>query len=195
MKNQQKKLLQSAIWVAFALVVLRCIISCKEICAGISVFDFCGYIGEAIGIATLLIGIYEKSLWRYNPLEKTPKLAKKYYGILKSTYDGVERQVVLEIKQSLLSVNVIMISDESKSHSLSASISEFFGEKRLTYCYLNTPKSEFRSRSQIHYGTATLTIEESGSLTGQYYTDRQTKGDINLNVMKNNDDINEIRLE
>ena len=123
-------------------------------------------------------GLYEKSLWRINPFEKTPKLAKRYSGTLKSDYDKSERRVTLEIRQTLTLIHITLITDESKSRSLSASIDEILGEAQLTYCYLNTPKSEYRERSEIHYGTATLSITGSKTLEGQYYTDRKTRGDM-----------------
>ena len=45
---------------------------------------------------------------------------------------------------------------------------------------LNTPKSEFRHRSEIHYGTATLCLSDTKELNGQYYTDRKTIGDMHF---------------
>mgnify|MGYP004572869597 FL=1 len=86
----------------------------------------------------------------------------------------------MTIKQSLLSVVVILKTDESKSKSLSASIDEILGEIQLTYCYLNTPKSAYRDRSEIHYGTATLSISNPKEIDGQYYTDRKTIGDMHF---------------
>lgn len=71
-----------------------------------------------------------------------------------------------------------LATNESKSKSLSASIDDILGEMQLTYCYLNTPKSEYRDRSEIHYGTATLSIANPQILEGQYYTDRKTNGDM-----------------
>lgn len=82
------------------------------------------------------------------------------------------------VKQTLLSVHITMVSDESKSNSLSASIDEIMGEKKLVYCYLNTPKSEYRERSEIHFGTAMLSLDNPKVLEGQYYTDRETSGDM-----------------
>ena len=112
-------------------------------------------------------------------------MAKRYVGSLKSSYDNIERKAVLEIRQTLMSVHITLTTDESKSNSLSASIDEILGEMQLTYCYLNTPKSEFRHRSEIHYGTAMLSITNPASLDGQYYTDRKTTGDMSFVVDDN----------
>lgn len=178
MKNQQKKIINICVWSAIILFTLRCAISWQSIINSVSIYDLFGYAGEAISVAVIFAGFYEKLLWRVNPFEKTPKLAKRYKGTLKSSYDNIERTASLEIKQTLMSVHITLISNESKSKSLSASIDEILGEIQLTYCYLNTPKSEYRYRSEIHYGTATLSITNPATLDGQYYTDRKTMGDM-----------------
>ena len=184
MKKQQKKLINICVWSAIVLFVLRCVVSWESIIAGASLYDLLGFASEAISIAVIISGVYEKFLWRYNPLESTPKLAKRYNGTLKSNYDHVERKAHLEIKQTLLSIHVTLATNESKSKSLSASIDEILGEMQLTYCYLNTPKAEYRNRSEIHYGTATLSIADPAALDGQYYTDRATNGDMVFVVEK-----------
>lgn len=178
MKEQEKKLFKICAWCAIIFFAIRCLFSWDTIMSELSLYNLFGYAGEAISLAFISTIIYEECLWRYNPLESTPKLAKKYTGTLKSSYDGVERSAALEVKQSLLYIHITLITNESKSNSISASIDEVLGEKQLTYCYLNTPKSEYRYRSEIHYGTATLSVNNPNILTGQYYTDRQTLGDI-----------------
>lgn len=185
MSEQQKKVINICVWSAVIFFVLRCALSWESIVSSLSVYDLFGYAGEAISIAVIFAGLYEKFLWRLNPFEKTPKLAKRYVGSLKSSYDNIERKAVLEIRQTLMSVHITLTTDEGKSNSLSASIDEISGETQLTYCYLNTPKSEFRHRSQIHYGTAMLSINNPASLDGQYYTDRKTTGDMSFTVDHN----------
>lgn len=184
MTKQQQEIVKIGVWSTVILFVIRCGISWKEILIGVSVYDLFGYAGEAIGFSVLIVGLYEKVLWRINPFEKTPKLAKRYVGILKSSYDNIERSASLEIKQTLMSVHVTLLTDESKSNSLSASIDEILGEMQLTYCYLSTPKSKYRYRSQIHYGTAILSVANPTDLAGQYYTDRKTCGDMTFTAEK-----------
>ena len=178
MKDEQKKLLNICVWITVILFVVRCVISWENILKGFSAYDMFGYASEAISLAVILTGLYEKFLWRYNPFERTPKLHQKYYGIIKSDFDGIERKATLEIKQSLLSVHVFLTTDESKSKSITASIEEVLGENQLTYCYMNQPKYEFRKHSEIHNGTAVLSIIDNEKLEGQYYTDRKTIGDM-----------------
>lgn len=185
MKEQQKKVISICVWSAVIFFVLRCALSWESIVSSLSIYDLFGYAGEAISIAVIFTSFYEKFLWKLNPFEKTPRLSKHYVGILKSSYDNIERKAVLEIRQTLTSVHINLTSDESKSNSLAASIDEILGEMQLTYCYLNIPKSEFRHRSEIHYGTAMLSISTPASLEGQYYTDRNTTGDMSFKADNN----------
>ena len=184
MEKKYGKLIKIAMWVAVVLFVIRCAISWSSIIAGITAYELFGYAGEAIGLAVILTVLYERKLWRYNPWETTPKLHAKYTGTFISTYDNIVREGTLDIKQTLSTVSVVFSTNESKSRSLSASIDEIVGEKQLTYCYINQPKSEFRHRSEIHYGTAMLTILENSRLEGQYFTDRKTLGDMVFTVVE-----------
>ena len=178
MEKKYGKIIHIGMWIALVLFVIRCVVSWDSITVSVTAYELFGYAGEAIGVAVILTALYERKLWRYNPLEEMPKLAGKYVGTFVSTYDNVTRDGTLDIKQTLTTVSVIFTTKESKSRSISASIDDILGEKQLTYCYINQPKSEFRHRSEIHYGTAILTISKDGSLKGQYFTDRKTRGDM-----------------
>lgn len=99
-------------------------------------------------------------------------------GTIKSTFDGIERDTTLTIKQSLLSIAVKMDTNESTSNSISASIDKILDVWQLTYTYLNIPAANVRERSAIHYGTALLSLDNPQIIKGQYFTDRKTNGDI-----------------
>ena len=184
MNDSQKSIIKICVWITIILFMIRFLFEWKIKATELSIYDIYGYIGESLTIALLFTGFYEKIIWRINPFEKTPRLSRKYTGTIKSSYNSLQRNVTLEIKQSLLSIHVTLISDESKSMSLSASIDEIMDIPQLTYCYLNTPKSEFRDKSAIHYGTAILCLSNPKELTGQYYTDRKTIGDMHLFAKK-----------
>lgn len=185
MSEQQKKVISICVWSTVIFFGLLCALSLDNIISSPSIYDLFGYAGKAISIAIIFAGLYEKFFWRFDPFEKTPKLAKRYVGSIKSSYDNTERKAVLEIRQTLMSVHITLTTDESTSNSLVASIDEIMGRMQLTYCYLNTPKSEFRHRSEIHYGTVMLSITDPASLVGQYYTDRKTTGDMLFTVDNN----------
>ena len=180
MAESYSKFTSKSIWFTIAMFCLRCFLSGTKIITEFSIYDLYGYAGEAIAFSAFVMLVYEKWLWRYNPLEKTPVLKKKYRGTLLSTHDGVERDATLEIKQTLLSINVIFITGESRSKSISSSIEKIQEEWQLTYCYLNVPQANVRDRSAIHYGTALLCVENPEEIQGQYFTDRKTTGDMHF---------------
>ena len=142
-----------------------------------TIIDCIGYTGT---IVTLLSVTYIQWLWRFNPLEKTPKLRKEYTGTFTSTYDNVKRTVEIKIKQNLLRAIIYLKTDESSSKSVISGLYEDCEQKWLTYVYLNTPIATVRERSEIHYGVCRLLVDDVNFLTGQYFTDRKTLGDIEL---------------
>ena len=180
MREELKKLIKSALWLCVVLIIIRCFFARESLINDFSLYEMFGYICEVIGLTVILTAFYEKFLWRYNPLNKTPVLKRKYKGILRSTHDDIVREVKLEVQQTLLTINIVLFTEESKSKSFTASITNIYGEKQLTYCYINTPNASVRDKSNIHHGTAMLCIDDINKLSGQYYSDRKTTGDIEL---------------
>ena len=178
MNEQIKSFITKIAWCTIILFVLRCLISGNTIISNFSIYDIFGFAEESIGVSAIIAMCYERWLWRYIPFENNPKLFKEYIGVCVSDYDNVERNAKLKIKQTLLTVQVTLITDESRSKSISSSIDTILNEKQLTYCYLNTPQAMVRHRSEIHYGTAMLCIENPNEIHGQYFTDRKTTGDM-----------------
>ena len=180
MTENYKSFMTKSIWFTIGMFCLRCLLSQTKIITEFSLYDIYGYAGEAIAFSVIVILLYEKWLWKINPFEKVPRLKRKYIGTLCTTYDGkqIEKSVNLEIHQTLLSVRVVLMTDESKSSSISASVDRIHDEWQLVYCYLNVPNTRVRERSEIHYGTAMLCIESAKEMRGEYYTDRKTRGDM-----------------
>ena len=161
--------------------IARCAISWNEIKTGFSLYTLVGYAGEAIAFSSIVAALYERIIWRYDPLLKWPVLYKEYKGIIKSNRDGIAREISVRVKQSLFSVHVFLKTEESNSKAITADIVDRDGEYVLCYSYLNHPKAEVRDRSAIHYGTTILRVEEKAKqLEGEYFTDRNTIGDICL---------------
>ena len=79
MTKVQIKFMKKVIWVTIIAFCLRCLCSGTKIISHFSLYDLYGYIGESIAFSTFLMLIYEKFIWKYNPLEETPILKKKYY--------------------------------------------------------------------------------------------------------------------
>ncbi|MEG0978208.1 MAG: hypothetical protein RSE41_07750 [Clostridia bacterium] len=183
MNEQIIKFIKKCMWIAIGLFIFRCFLSHAELINSFSIYSLFGFAGEAIGITTIIMFLYEKYIWKFNPLENTPKLKKKYKGILKTTYDATQRNAILIINQSLLSVNVSIMTEESKSNSISVFIENVNGEWRLVYTYHNVSSASVRERSAIHYGTSILSLNDTSHLKGQYFTDRKTTGDMDFQAV------------
>ena len=126
------------------------------------------------------MGIYERILWRYNPLEKIPRLRKEYEGLLKYSYDGVsgEKKIKIAIKQSLLNISLKITTDEIISNSVYANIILENEEYILYYIYTTNPKSEYIAKNPIQYGACRLIIDTDYEMRGIYWTSQKTIGDI-----------------
>ena len=162
-----------------AVFIVRCLLSKESLLQQFNAYDLFGCMSDSISLTSIIVFLYEKFLWRWNPLESVPKLFSHYNGTIISSFDNQCRNATLDIKQTLLSVHVTLETDESRSNSVNASIVDLYGDKCILYTYLNTPNALVRDRSAIHYGTASLCVKNN-TLTGDYFTDRKTTGVINF---------------
>lgn len=136
-------------------------------------------ISYSVTITSFICASYCTFVWRCNPLEKYPKLNKKYKGIIKTEAYG-ERDIEVEIKHNLIYTHIKMKSKESTSKSQAFNIYQDGEDWALVYTYINEPKMLERGHSDIHYGTCVLEITDKDRLIGKYYTDRKTVGEIEL---------------
>jgi hypothetical protein len=58
-------------------------------------------------------------------------------------------------------------------------------DRALTYTYANRPQQKLEHRSRPHIGTAALDVVglRPSIITGEYFTDRYTKGDMTLRLI------------
>jgi hypothetical protein len=181
MGENTQKFITKGFWVVIILFVIRCFIN-----KPISLYDYFGFAGEAIGIAVILMGLYECIIWRYNPLEKIPKIMGEYSGFIEYSYNGTfdKKEATIKISQSLLSTNVKIATDEITSNTIASSIVLENSDYVLYYNYITNPKSKYSKDNPIQYGTCRLTIKNKTELQGTYWTTRQTIGDIYLKRIK-----------
>ena len=144
--------------------------------------DFFKCINFTVFLAVLFSAFYEKILWRLNPFEKTPKLYRKYIGTIEFNYNGQfgKKNIIVLIKQSLLSVRIRLISDEVISSTITSNIVKENGNYVLYYTYITNPKSRVSDNNPIQYGCCRIVINEPSELIGVYWTSRKTIGDIIL---------------
>lgn len=197
MTESSKKIMSLSIWTAIILFALRCWISWDDISIVVSekmffqfAYSIFGYAGEAIGFTVVFMACFNRWLWRWGPLNflagGMPVLAKHYKGKIRFNWEDKdqERESEICIEQTFLNVIIKLGTNESSSNSITASIKEVNGSKLLIYTYINTPRAELQNRSEIHYGTAMLNIDDPKHITGNYYTTRLSRGSMDLEVVK-----------
>lgn len=175
--NRTVKFLTKGIWVAIVLFVLR-----YFICKFSTLYDFIGATGEVITVTLFIMGIYSCWLWKYNPLEKVPKLMGTYKGIIDYKFDGKEgqKETIVTIKQTLISIKIQIRTNEITSNTIVGNLVEERDEYVLYYTYITNPKSKYSKKNPIQYGTCRLSTENPKYLEGIYWTSRKTIGDIKL---------------
>lgn len=157
-------------------IILETILKNKDVISNMS---------TAVTITTLAVITYCNYLWKYVPekINKVPKLYGEWQGIIKTSYDKFENEINFKvvIKQTLLNIYIDLISEESRSESVTCELIEDSNNNFiLIYTYHNVSKEEVRDRSPIHYGTARLNVISDKELAGGYFTDRKTTGTIKL---------------
>lgn len=194
MDENAKKFVSISIWLTAILLLVRILISWTDVKnmweAGhllILCYNFFGFIGEAIGIAAIIMAIFNKWAWKWKWLCWThdmPVLANKYNGTFISDYDGIKRLGEIAIDQTFLKVSILLKTDESSSRSLTASFSKVQSVQYLVYTYQNDPRAEIQDRSSIHYGTTMLNISNPMILEGNYYTSRKSRGSMKFEAVQ-----------
>ncbi|WP_233880300.1 Cap15 family cyclic dinucleotide receptor domain-containing protein [Virgibacillus halodenitrificans] len=177
MTESIKKHLRVAIYVAIAIFGICSVISMPN-----SFRDFSGYTGISVFTTIVISILYEKWIWRLNPLEKTPRLYERYNGNLEYNYKGKtgNKSIEVYVRQSLFQLNIQLVSDEIVSSTITSKIVEENGNYVLYYTYITNPKSKFSDKNPIQYGTCRFIIDNPKKLNGIYWTSRKTKGDIYL---------------
>lgn len=135
---------------------------------------------QAAGYSVILISVYDKWLWRINPFIKIPILKKEYNALIKYKYNETqgEKNIDVEIFQTLTNINVSINTDEITSNSIMSELIEENNKFVLYYTYITQPKNEFSDLNPIKYGTCKVIIDDVKKFHGIYWTNSKTKGDI-----------------
>ena len=145
---------------------------------------------------TFISYVYIKWLWRYCPLEKIPRFAKKYTCKIHYTYgDGGTKESEILIRQTLFSTHITIKTDEITSDTITSDLIEEHGSLFLYYTYITNPQAKYSKGNPIQRGSARLEIEMPEynlktwllkykytvkHLNGNYWTTSQTTGDMIL---------------
>jgi hypothetical protein len=150
-----------------------------------------------IAPTSLLWVLTDKYLWytklfqaMRKPLNIPPDIRGRWEGILENSDGSEPQKFVIEVKQTLTTMNVISFSTIARSASILSEIAASENEDHFTLCYLwqgeiNTSIKDIHHREHF-YGYTMLRLHEHESpkiLTGSYFTNRksaQTRGGIEL---------------
>ena len=158
-------------------------------------WDYLKPYGITISVTTAIATAFDRWLWRWpmfrNWLVKLPYLQGTWKAVLVSDYIDPKTKkpvspidAVVVVRQTLTTLSLRLFTEESSSFlagnkivALNDSVFELIG------VYQNEPRIELRgTRSDIHFGALKLSIGgvPPTSLSGHYWTDRKTKGSMEL---------------
>lgn len=177
MGERTNKFLAKGLWVSIALFAFRCLIYAPK-----SVYDYFGAAGEAISVTIILMGLYNAILWKFNPLERIPRLMGTYNGNIEYNFSGENgtKDATVIITQTVLSVKVKIVTNEITSNTIIGNIIEENDDFVLYYTYITNPQSKYSNVNPIQYGTCRLIAKSKTELSGTYWTSQKTIGDIKL---------------
>ncbi len=147
------------------------------------------------GVLTPLANMFWRKLWRWFPaIERAtfPDLNGTWEGELVTTWKNADAgatpppiPATVSIRQTLFSTAVSLRTGESHSHSTRCQLEADRSAQiyRVWYSYDNRPRAKVSHRSARHEGVAWLELdlsEDQDRLVGQYFTDRRTRGDMDL---------------
>ncbi len=146
------------------------------------------------GVLVLILAFFDKWAWHwrifYPWLVSTPYIDGTWKGKINSTWVSPKTNqkvrsidAYLVIRQKFSKVYATLITKESNSELLAGEIIKNPDETwQFVSTYRNTPKMRIRDRSPIHRGSMVLSIKGQPpiGLEGQYWTDRNTQGEITL---------------
>lgn len=149
-------------------------------------------------LAALGVVAFDKWLWRFGPVSKLhsrPRINGLWKAELIPHADShipaggntgpIEAFIVIE--QSFWSIAVSLFTAESASRSRTSRFLTFEDSavQTLSFLYDNTPRVEHRARSLRHIGACELSVPQGQptALSGEYFTDRLTLGEIRLSFV------------
>lgn len=143
--------------------------------------------------------VFDRWLWKipllYPWFVPNPNLNGTFKGMLESSWvdptTGTTKPLIdtfAVVRQTAFTIHIRLYTVESESVSLASSfVKSDDGRQDLMFTYLNEPKQSKRSQSPIHYGGIRLKIShDHHQLTGIYWTDRKTVGDVEFTRISRN---------
>lgn len=145
-----------------------------------------------------LVLVFDKWAWRWRGIHRVtghPRLDGIWRATLRPSPEshipaGGNRgpiRAYLTIEQSYWTLHATLRTAESSSRSTNAAIEKRDGSgvTELRFFYENVPQVAHRRRSPVHTGACRISLagRTPRSVTGRYYTDRFTAGDMELKLI------------
>jgi hypothetical protein len=147
----------------------------------------------AVFAATAVLWIWERFVWKWGPAQGLPRVPRNLNGTWKGQLESFwkdpstgqsppPKDVYLVIRQTATTTVVALLTNESRSDSSVAMVSDEPGLTTLAYIYLNRPDPKYEDRSRMHHGGTTLDVtgRPATRLRGRYWTDRDTRGQLDF---------------
>jgi hypothetical protein len=158
-------------------------------------WDYTKPFATTVSVLSIVLLIFDKWAWKWPVLKgwlvDQPNLHGTWKAVLKSDWvdPATGRQIapiecVMAIRQTYSRFSARLFTRESSSYLVAHKIEKHNdGVFQLFGTYQNTPDITLRGqRSEIHYGALVLELrgDPPKSLVGHYWTDRGTKGSLEL---------------
>lgn len=150
---------------------------------------------SVMGILRILETLFDRWLWRIGiwrrlRVVKVPDLNGCWDAEGETSFEkGRSYTAKFRIQQTWAYISIVMETDHSISHSLSASLLINQPEGvTLIYEYRNEPKHGATQTMHSHRGTCVLRLKDKDILEGEYYSgrDRQNYGGLTLRRRRKN---------
>lgn len=149
------------------------------------------FFGVAVLVATGVLLTWDHFLWRLGFVQRVPNVPRSVRGTWRGTLTShwidpetgrppVPKPAYLAVRQTATQIRVCLLTDQARSDSRVAAVTEVDGRASLEYLFLGVPALPFRAQSPIHHGSAVLGISgrPANRLDGAYWTDRDSKGAV-----------------
>ena len=185
----------------FALSVIVFIASSIFVCLlvidGVAVeISWLRFLSPVVTILILLLSAFNLFLWKIFPewLIKRPKIYGTWRGTIQSNWpdrDTAKQMPPIEcyavIRQTFFQLSYRQMTAESSSRVINGGVvSNWDNVYQIYGIYCNEPELLLREQSPIHYGAQLLTVigRPATSLKGEYWTGRDTAGQLELTERK-----------
>jgi len=158
-------------------------------------FGWLRFYAIAVLGATATLFTWDRLLWRTPLLQRFKAVPRDLRGTWVGTLESFwvdpktgecppVKTVYLIVRQTASEVSAVLLTDESRSVSTFARVSDDGVSAALDYMYLNRPDSRVEHRSRMHHGSTSLDLigRPVTRMAGRYWTSRDSKGELDFTL-------------